>query len=147
MSDGRIAVAVSKQFIESIPVQNHIFCFETIEIVQTFQKSVLIRDDLILRAEINNAINNLFSSGIIFKWLTDSRLEKLVTTEEATMDEALIGIFVLIGTIFILPFLVFYCEIVTFKRCRDQNSRHFWKYAEMLIDGKRHLFVLDQNFV
>lgn len=147
ISDEKLAVAVSKQYVKSIPIQNQIFCFETIERIQAYHKSILIRDDSIFAAVINEAINNLFNSGIIFKWLNEYRLEELVTTEEARMDDALIGIIVLIGAMLIMSCIAFYCEIVTFKKYREENPNNFWKYAEMLIDGKRHLFVLDQNFV
>lgn len=147
VSDEKMAVAVSKQYIQSMPIQNQIFCFESIERIQAFHKFILIRDDSIFGAVINDAIDNLFNSGIISKWLNDYRLEALVTTNEATMDDALIGIILLIGAMLIIPFIVFYCEIVTFKKCREENPNNFWKYTEMLIDGKRHLFVLDQNFV
>lgn len=142
-----MAVAVSKQYVESIPIRNQIFCFDTIERIQTRHKSILIRDDFIFRAVINAAIDNLFNSGIICKWLNDSRVAESLSTEEATMDDALIGIVVLVGAVLIIPFMVLCCEIVTFKKCRQEYPNKYWKYAEMLIDGKRHLFVLDQNFV
>lgn len=63
------------------------------------------------------------------------------------MENALYVIIVFVGAILIMPLLVLCFGMVVFKKCREENTRNFWKYAEWLIDGRRHLFVLDQNIV
>lgn len=146
ISDEKLAVAVSKQYVESIPIRSQFFCFETFARIQAHQKSILIRNDSIFIAEINMTIGNLFDSGIMFKWLKDFRLQEAVTNE-VEMANALYVIIVFVGVILIMPLLILCFEIVVFKKCREKNTRNFWKYAEWLIDGERHLFVLDQNFV
>lgn len=64
--------------------------------------------------------------------------KKFLPFEKTTMDDTFVGIVALIGAIMIVPFMVIYCEFVTYKKCREKSSNRFWKYAEMLIDDERH---------
>lgn len=144
----RKAVAISRLYIETLPVGNQFFCFDSTQTINRHSTALLFRKDVQFRLEFERILNRISSGGLVSKWRRDYT-RKVAGYEsdqvKAVTLKQLSGVFIIMGSIIGVAIIVFILERVIFKKSRIPNSHRFWKTGERLIDGHRHYFLMEKN--
>lgn len=148
--DNQLAVAVSQLYLETLPFQSKIFCFDSDKKLSKFPATFMIRRDFRLRKEFEKVFKSIRAAGLIPKWERDYRHmenndSKDMIVEPLTLD-SFRSIFVVIGLFLIAAIISRVLEEIIFKASHKKHAHPFWRMADKFIDGERHFLLLDNQY-
>lgn len=138
-----MAVAVSRQYARASA--RKIFCFGKSNNIRNFSVALLMRANRVQIPEWNQLILRAMQAGLIGKWSSDQGIH--VAEEERVIGTAL-GIDHFYGGLsFCILFLfaaifAFIFEVIVHRKLQRENRHRFWRTADWVIDGQRHLLKL-----
>lgn len=150
VADDRLAVAVSKlHAMNSRRVRsNQIHCFDKREQIVEYPISVLIAAGNPWTGRINELTRWASEGGLVRKWCTDSATNRRKHYSNRNGPEVLTIGHVFIGLCLYLVMSIisvgaFAVEHIIHRRLQSSNAGRFWRWADKLIDGKRHYLLPD----
>lgn len=155
----KLAIAVSRQYaLHNAHVSDtEIFCFDKSENIFNFFVSMHMKQNLDLHEKINGFIQRVLAVGLMKKWITDTqrRVRNNYDRERSTSPESAVPLslehwslgFVLYILFMSLSFIAFYMEMLVYKNVCSNKSSKFWKWADLVMTGKRTFLLLKENNV
>lgn len=139
-----LAVGGSRDYILNSPSYSplKIFCFDSDESIASYPMVLSMRKDFALKSKVDEIIRNSFEGGLFVKWERDTRrkTEPLRPYEpqlELTLKECAFICFM--GSVgFIVSILTFICEIIIYRKLKQNGRSPVWKYLRQFFDGNRH---------
>lgn len=144
------AVAISRYYIRDSLYRRSAYCFRDSANIRSNLVMLKMRETGIRHGEWNRMIQRISEAGLIAKW---SRIVGTSTKNSNEMDlgaglmkmEHLIGILGCFVACWILAFFVAFLEYIIDYKMKRPNHHRLWNLADMLIDGRRHLFTFNRN--
>lgn len=148
LSDDFLALATSRLYVKTMPFQHEIYCFDSGRQIDTFSTTIMLRQNVQFRKQFENIFVRLHEAGLISKWEKDYRQPYI--DDENDLDAAYdlntfksCLFFYVIGLSLALFSRI--VEEIVFRKNDNANVHQFWKFAEKLIDEKRHYFLLKED--
>lgn len=149
-SNRRLAVAISLEHAKRsrlIPA-SEIYCFKNE--ITTYSLQILVKKDFLLLEELNTVINAATASGLIVKWLSNTKVRANYQYQSdefgnVTMD-SFYSFFILWIGIVMVPWFVLLLENIIFYMTHKPNPHKICLYFELFIDGDRHFLLDDIRF-
>lgn len=143
-----MAIAVSQKHALNNPIisSRKIHCFEDTNHLMTYPIAIFLQRNYPLQLVFSHHIRWIIESGLINKWSSDSKPKYEKPTKQHFGPTVLSLEHVFIGFAFFLIFTLFSCgafiaETIVYRMMRRRKVSHFWRFAEVLIDGKRHFWI------
>lgn len=147
IADEQYAALLSSFDARQVDQESDVRCLGKSQMFYSYPIALFIRNDSTLIKPINKIIRRATEAGLVNVWLN-----RLLRERKAKKADLVIGpielshlsFIFLLGTGFILLALIsFIGEIRIFKRSHAPNAARIWRWLEIFIDGKRHLFVFN----
>lgn len=140
-----VAVATSHLHVYSVVQTSKIFCFDYPENLFSYLLTIQIRKDLPLIMSINSEIDKIVEAGFVSKWINNYKMKKSI--DESSLESfslrELFGLFIIPVLLLLMSIVLAVVEQIIYKNANTPNTHWFWKLASDIIDGKRHLFILN----
>lgn len=144
-SNHHLAIAVSLEHAQSshFIAKSDIYCFKNMETIEDYVVQILVKPDFPYSNELNAFINMAGSSGLIMKWISDTRNRPdfhFETEHFGSINmENFSGFLILWFSILIVPMcFVLGVERYVYYLAQKSNPSNISVLLEMLIDGQRH---------
>lgn len=140
----QLAVATSRRHALSLNLLD-VYCFDRSQDIQTYLNSFLIRTKCKHRTEIDSTMKRIIMAGLVTKWQKD--FKKPMRQAENTRSVGIMkldnlnGFIYLFGLMFGIITLIFFLEILIFKKSHSRRANRYWKFAHMLINTKRYFKI------
>lgn len=153
VADDRLAVAISRQHARNsrrVPKQK-IYCFDRREQIMDYPVSAWLPADDPWIERFNERFRWALEGGLLAKWRSDSQTPQQIKHSTAKGPEVLtmehlFTAAVLYITFFVLSIFILSLEHLINYHMRKPSPSRFWRWADMMIDGKRHFLMPDMFF-
>lgn len=122
-----------------------IFCFEKSNNIRNDSVALLMRRGPVRIHEWNELISRIIEAGLVGKWARDQRKRNAEDPQMAGTPMGLqhfYGGFGLCIFFWIIAIIVFILELIIHRKLQGENPHRFWRTADWVIDGKRHMLKL-----
>lgn len=144
--DDKLAVATSRLHVQTLPLYEHIFCFDQTQNIHNFLNVFMIRSDFQMNFSFNNLLKMVVVSGLTAKFQRDLKIhqEKSITFSEAHRINLIDFYFVFVFATFliILIIIAIALEFIIYYKSRSVNATKVWKTLDKIICGRRFFFLL-----
>lgn len=148
-TSNKIAVAFSQSYSRAHHLHRTMYCFPDSANIRSYLVILKMRETSIHSTEWNGLIQSISEAGLISKWSrsTTRRSNNIETREGGTINmNHFIGVIFFVSCGYFLALIVAICEqIIHYKAKQQRNHHRCWNAAHMLIDGQRHMFILNEN--
>lgn len=141
-----LAVAVSRHNARATTSSRDIFCFSQANNIRNYSVALLMRDRMQIQ-KWNEMIQFTIEAGLIEKW-SYVRPDKAETDSDVVARPMKVqhfygGLFMCF--LFLLAAVIaFLLELATHQKTKSENPHRFWRTADWIIDGQRHMLMLHQ---
>lgn len=121
------------------------FCFGRSNNICNGSVALLMRQGPARIHEWNELISRIIEAGLMGKWARDQRKKNAEESQMAGTPMRLqhfYGGFGLCLFFWIIAIIVFILELIIHQNLKGENPHRFWKTADWVIDGKRHMLKL-----
>lgn len=142
-----LAVGGSRQHILNSPFysSSKIFCFNEQEHIVSYQPTLFMRSNFVLKSQIDTIIRNAFESGLLEKWERDiqrkkKRLIPFQVPLQVKLQHYYVGLVTIFGSGIVFSSITFLTEIFVAYQSKKTRSSP-WTYLEMFFNGHRNFFT------
>lgn len=133
-----------------VNIQNEIYCFDHPNIVHDYSLKMLVRSIFPHLNELNRFIRYASEHGLIVKWMKDYQSTHKGKGHQFQYSKFSLefhaDILVLFICMDLVACIILFIEWIIHKKNQEQNSKSFWRFAEMFIDPYRYSFLKDRSF-
>lgn len=137
-----LAVAISRQHARATTSARDIFCFSRSNNIRNYSVALLTRDNRLQLREWNKIIQQSIEAGLIEKWscarCNKPKMESGAVYNPLECDRFYGGILLCLISMFIATTILI-LERIIHQKLREENVHRFWKTADWIIDGRRHM--------
>lgn len=149
-SSNQYAVAVSRQYTQSIISKSQLFCFDHFENLYSYSVSFWIRKDLYMTNDINGVIKGMIKNGLVLKWIRDHKTHSpemsIINTDVLTLEE-MMGAMAICVLNLLAAITVAVLEQVIYRKTKKQSAHRYWILASKFIDSDRYLSKIDSELL
>lgn len=143
-----LAVAVSRLNARAIISDHAVFCFSRSNNIRNYSVSLFARENRVHIREWNELIQQAIEGGLIDLWSGErrnkSRRDSYVAFRPLKIHH-LYGFFLIGLFLWIAAVSSFILELIIHRKLKCNNPHRFWKLADWLIDGRRHMMKLNRT--
>lgn len=139
--DDNLAVAASRLHVQTLELQEDIFCFDRSQNIHDYSAVFMIHRDFSLKSEFIRIFNKIISSGLVIKWQRNQqnyRKARISDENHSSLKEFFITVaFIAIPIITV----VFTMELFIHYKRHSKDRNLFWILCDKIISGKRNFFL------
>lgn len=137
----KVAVAISRHYVRAT---RNAFCFPAN--IRNDLVVLKMRETNIQHTEWNGLIQRIFEAGLVAKWShTARKSNELMNSDEGLITiNHYVGMLVFVSICWILAILIAILERAIHHKVKQENHHRYWSVADMVIDGRRHMFIFNR---
>lgn len=139
-------MATSRLHVQSLPLHDHIFCFDQFQNIHNYLNVFMIRTDFHMNFAFNKLLKTVVVSGFTAKFQRDLKIhqESITFTDVHRMNIIdFFYVFVFVTFLIVLIIVVITLEFIIYYKSSSVNATKVWKFFDKIICGRRYYFLLE----
>lgn len=137
-----VAVAASRQNARATTSSRDVFCLSRSNNIRNYSVALLVRENHLRIQDWNKMIQLTIEAGLVEKWSfarRDSAKNDSDVVVRSLAVQHFYGGLVICALFLLAAIIAFILELIIHKQLKSGNPHRFWRTADWIIDGRRHM--------